>query len=105
MIRYPFQGIYHSLIEKYLRNFANEKIDTKIFTAKNFFKSILSAILGIMASFLLDRMNIVYCMITLGFITIFITILMGKYMKTRVGLNPGEYPKEEIQYDELQQIK
>ncbi len=101
MIRYSCQGIYYPLTERYLRNFSNEKIDTKIFTAKNFLKSILSAVIGIMGSFLLDRMNISYCMIIIGVSTIILTILMSQYMKTRVGLKPQEYAKEELQFDEL----
>ena len=101
MIRYSFQGMYYPLTERYLRNFSNEKIDTKIFTAKNFLKSILSAVIGIMASFLLDRMNISYCMLIVGISTIILTILMSQYMKTRVGLKPEEYAKEELQFDEL----
>ena len=101
MIRYSCQGIYYPLTERYLRNFSNEKIDTKIFTAKNFLKSILSAVIGIIGSFLLDRMNISYCMFIIGVSTMILTILMSQYMKTRVGLKPQEYSKEEIKYDEL----
>ncbi len=101
MIRYSCQGIYYPLTERYLRNFSNEKIDTKIFTAKNFLKSILSAVIGIIGSFLLDRMNISYCMLIIGASTIILTILLSQYMKTRVGLKPQEYSKEEIKYDEL----
>ena len=102
MIRYSCQGMYYPLTERYLRNFSNEKIDTKIFTVKNFLKSILSAVIGIMGSFLLDRMNISYCMFIVGFLTILVTILMSQYMKTRVGLKPEEYAKEELQFDELE---
>ena len=101
MIRYSCQGIYYPLTERYLRNFSNEKIDTKIFTAKNFLKSILSAVIGIIGSFLLDRMNISYCMLIIGVSTIILTILMSQYMKTRVGLKPQEYSKEELRFDEL----
>ena len=101
MIRYSYQGIYYPLTERYLRNFSNEKIDTKIFTAKNFLKSISSAVIGIMGSFLLDRMNISYCTFIIGVITILFTILMSRYMRNRVGLKPEEYSKEERKYDEL----
>ena len=101
MIRYSLQGMYYPLTERYLRNFSNEKIDTKIFTAKNFLKSILSAVIGIIGSFLLDRMNIAYCMLIIGISTVILTILMSQYMKTRVGLKPEEYAKEELQFDEL----
>ena len=64
-------------------------------------KSILSAVIGVMGSFLLDRMNISYCMFIVGISSIILTILMSQYMKPRVGLKPEEYAKEEIQYDEL----
>ena len=103
MIRYSFQGMYYPLTERYLRNFSNEKIDTKIFTAKNFLKSILSAVIGIMGSFLLDRMSTAYCMIILGIVFTVLTILTLTYMKTRVGLKPEEYSKEERKYDELKE--
>ena len=101
IIKYAYDSIYQQLIEKYLRNFANEKIDTKIFVIKNFLGSIQSAFIGIIASFLLDRMNTAYCMLILGISTLLFTIVMNKYMKTRVGLKPEEYSKDEIKYDEL----
>ena len=101
IIKYAYDSIYQQLIEKYLRNYANEKIDTKIFVIKNFLGSIQSAFIGIIASFLLDRMNTAYCMMILGISTLLFTIVMNKYMKTRVGLKPEEYSKEEIKYDEL----
>lgn len=101
MIRYSYQAMYYPLTERYLRNFSNEKIDTKIFTARNFLKSVLSAVIGIIGSFLLERINISYCMLIIGVSTIILTILMSQYMKTRVGLKPQEYAKEELQFDEL----
>ena len=95
------RAIFYPLIEKYLRNFANEEIDTKIFVAKNFLGSILSAVIGLIGSFLLERMTTAYSMTTIGIMAIIITIMLSKYMKTRVGLNPNEYSKEELKYDEL----
>jgi len=103
-IKYVCSGIYHALIEKYLSNFTNKDIDTKIFTANNCIRSISSAGIGIMASFLLDRMETAYCMIIIGIIFAILMILVSKYMKTRVGLKPEEYPKEEIKYDKLKEM-
>ena len=60
---------------------------------------------GLLASFLLDKMATVYCMIVIGVLFTIIYILLGKYMKTRVGLKPEEYSKEERKYDELNQAK
>lgn len=94
-------GMFYTIIDRYFRNFTNKDIDTKIFAVKNLFVNLVSAIMGIMASFLLDKMSTAYCMIIIGVVFTIIYILMGKYMKTRVGLKPEEYSKEERKYDEL----
>ena len=99
VIKYFCLGIYYSLIDKYLSNFTNEEIDTKIFTANNFLRSISSAFFGILASFLLDRMETAICMIIIGIIFFILIVLIIKFMKTRVGLKPSEYSKEELKYD------
>ena len=57
-----------------------------------------------MAAFLLDRMETAYCMIIVGIIFLILMILTSKYMKTRVGLKPEEYPKEEVKYDKLKEL-
>ena len=104
IIKHICEGSYYALIEKYLSNFTNKDIDTKIYTANNCIRSISSATIGIMASFLLDRMETAYCMITVGIIFTILMILVSKYMKTRVGLKPEEYPKEEVKYDKLKDL-
>lgn len=104
LIKHTCEGTYHALIEKYLSNFTNKDIDTKIYTANNCISSISSAIIGIFAAFLLDRMETAYCMIIVGVIFAILMILTSKYMKTRVGLKPEEYPKEEVKYDKLKEL-
>lgn len=104
IIKYIFTAIYYPLIERYLSNFTNEQIDTKIFTANNFLKGIAGALSGILASFLLDRMKTAYCMIIIGIIFSILMILVSRFMKTRVGLKPEEYSKEEVKYDKLKQM-
>lgn len=94
-------GMFYTVIDRYFSNFTNKDIDTKIFAVKNLFVNIVSAIAGIMASFLLDKMSTAYCMIIVGTIFTIIYILMEKYMKTRVGLKPEQYSKQERKYDEL----
>lgn len=104
IIKYIFRAMYDPLIEKYMSNFTNEEIDTKIFTANNFLKGISGALSGILASFLLDRMETAYCMIIVGVIFGILMTLVNKFMKTRVGLRPEEYPKEEVKYDKIEEI-
>ena len=98
-------GMFHTIIDKYLRNFSNEKIDTKIFAAYNLFRNVFRMLGTLLASFLLDKMTTTYCMIIIGVLFTIIYILLGKYMKTRVGLKPEEYSEEERKYDELNQVK
>ena len=97
-------GMYYTIIDKYLRNFTNSKIDTKIFATKSLFSNVVRAIGGLFAAFLLDRMKTAYCMIVIGVIFTILYILMEKYMKTRVGLKPEEYSAEETKYDEQKQL-
>lgn len=71
-------------MDRYFRNFTNEDIDTKIFAVKNLFVNLVSAIMGIMASFLLDKMSTAYCMIVVDIIFTIMYILMEKYMKVPI---------------------
>ena len=100
-IRHFINGIYFPLMEKYLGNFTNEEIDTKIYTAENFFKSISCAVFGILASFLLDRLETAICMISIGIIFGIIILFTSFFMKKRVGLNPKQYSKEDLKYDKI----
>ena len=94
-------GLFYTIMDRYFRNFTNKDIDTKIFAVKNLFVNLVSAIMGIMASFLLNKMSTAYCLITLGVMFTIMYVLMGRYMKVRVGLKPEEYSKQERKYDEL----
>ena len=100
-MKYIAYAVYEPLIEKYLSNFTNEEIDTKIYTANNFCKGIAGAIAGILAAFLLERMETAYCMIIIGVIFGILILLANRFMKTRVGLKPQEYAKEEVKYDKI----
>lgn len=99
-INYFIKGAYYTIIDQYLRNFTNHKIDTKIFATGNLFSGIARVITGLFASFLLDKTTTAYSMIIIGTAFTVIYILMGKYMSKRVGLKPEEYSKEETKYDE-----
>lgn len=94
-------GMFHTIMDRYFRNFTNKDIDTKIFAVKNLFVNIVSAFAGIIASFLLNKMSTAYCMIIVGTVFTIMYILMERYMKSRVGLKPEEYSKQERKYDEL----
>ena len=49
-------------------------------------------------------METAYCMIMVGVIFAMLMILVTKFMKSRVGLKPEEYSKEETKYDKMKEI-
>ena len=103
-VQFMVVGIFYPLIEKYLSNFANKKIDTKIYTVNNLIKGVMGAITGVVGSFLLERMETAYCMIIIGILFGIIIVLVSHFMKGRVGLKPSEYSKEELKYDKLKEM-
>lgn len=98
-IKYIVEGLYNVLREKYLSNFTNSKIDTKIFAIYNFSRSLLNVILGIFASILIDNLDISNAMVIFGIISLLIVQSVLIYMKDKVGLDPKQYSKEELKYD------
>ena len=94
-------GMYYTIIDRYLMNFANKEIDTKINTAYNLFRNTIRTLFGFLASFILGVTTSANALIIVGTIFTIIYIDISQYMKTRVGLNPEQYSKEERKYDEL----
>ena len=92
-------GLYNVLLIKYLSNFTNEKIDTKIFAIDNLSASLLSVIFGIIGSGLLEIMTISKAMIVFSIFVLIIISITLLYMKNKVGLNPNEYSELELKYD------
>lgn len=101
VFKYIVVGIYQVLISKYLSNFTNEEIDSKIYTTQIFVNSIVSSILGVVTSVFLDDFGIVNTMLVsgVGFLILFVITIV--YMKNKLGLKPSEYSKEEIRYSKI----
>ncbi len=93
-------GTYYTIIDRYLTNFTNKQIDIKIFSANKITNNCTNIIGSLFASFLLNKVTTAYAMIIMGTIFTLIYILLGKYMKKRLGKNPTEYSKIETKYDE-----
>lgn len=97
-------GMFYTIEDRYIRNFTNKQIDTKIFAVKSLIGSGVSAMMGFLASFLLSKLSISYCMIVVGVFYTMLFIILKGYMKKRVGKNPEEYSKQERKYDELKEM-
>lgn len=99
IVKYVVVGIYNVLLIKYLSNFTNSQIDTKIFAINSFISSITSALLGVFASWLITQVSIAAAMIILGAISFVLLIIILIYMKDKFGLEPEQYSDLELKYD------
>lgn len=99
IIKYIVVGLYNVLLIKYLSNFTNSKIDTKIFAINSFANSITSVIFGLFAAKLLKIIPISNAMLVFGTFSLIMIIITLVYMKNKVGLEPTQYSKYELKYD------
>ena len=99
IIKYVIVGLYNVLLIKYLSNFTNCQIDTKIFAINSFCTAVTSTLVGIFASKIIENSNMAEAMIIFGaFSAIALTIAL-LYMKNRFGLEPSKYSDLEVKYD------
>lgn len=104
-VKYSVVGIYQILIDRYYRNFTNADIDSKVFSAKSLFNSISSAILGIIASILLEITNTQNSLIIISILFLILFTISICYMKNKLGLNPEEYSEKELQFAKVDILK
>ena len=81
---------------RYLSNFSNPQILPKIYSINAISRNVFRMIIGFLGSYLLAINNTAHSMIVTGIIFMIIVIALISYMKTRTGLKPEEYKKEDI---------
>ena len=99
ILKYWIVGVYSVLISKYLSNFTNEKIDTRLFAIYSFTNSIISVIFGVVASKLIENMSTADAMIIFGQMILVIFVIILIYIRNKFGLKPEEYSDYEVQFD------
>ncbi len=104
IIKYIVVGLYNVLLIKYLSNFTNSKIDTKIFAVNSFANSITSVIFGLFAARLLKIIPIPNAMVVFGTFSLIMMIITLIYMKNKVGIDPTKYSEYELKYDNKKQL-
>ena len=99
ILKYWIVGVYSVLISKYLSNFTNERIDTRLFAIYSFTNSIVSVIFGIIASRLVEKMSTADAMVVFGEIILVLFVVILIYIRNKFGLKPEEYSDYELQFD------
>lgn len=93
------KGAFGVLITRYLSNFTNPSILPKIYSINGISRNFFRMIIGILGSYILSITNTANSLILTGIIFSIVTLSLISYMKTRTGLKPEEYKKDDIEFD------
>ncbi len=98
-------GLYYVLISKYLSNFTNEQIDSKIFAAHQLLNGLSKVILGIITSIILGFLAPFETMFIIGIASLILFTLIIFYSRNKLGLKPSEYDQSELQYSIIKNFR
>lgn len=104
-IRYLSTGAYYVLIKKYITNFTNSEVVCELYSAYGIVTGIGNTVIGLLATLIVARCDLRYSMLIFGVISTVLMFVIIRYMKTRVGLNPEDYRKRDINYKEYVSLK
>lgn len=82
----------------YLKNFTTASSRTKISFTYELITGIVASIMSMIGAAILELLNIRYAMLLVGLLFLAIMIVILDYMKSRFGLRPKQYNKEDIEF-------
>ena len=83
----------------YLRNFTTQESRNKITFTYELITGIGASIISLFGAVILDSLNIKYAIILLGLLFLAVMIVILDYMRSRFGLKPKQYSKEDIEFN------
>ncbi len=95
------KGAHNVLIYRYLNNFTNREIRTKLSTVRNIIYNIFSIGISLFGSWLLGITNASNSIMILGLVFTIIMVLLLYYMKDKVGLKVDDYKDEDLKYSHV----
>lgn len=102
LIMYAIQkictSIWYILEAKYLKNFTTEEMRNKVTFTYEFIGGIVASIFSILGGLLLEIINVKNAFLIVGIASLVIMIIVLNYMKTRFGLKPEQYQKEDLEF-------
>lgn len=101
LAQYVTKGPFYVLIKQYLNNFTTSSLREKISSSYNLAESIARAMIGLIASYLLRFTTASNTMFIIGCIFTIVIVLLLDKMRGKVGLQPEEYAKKEIEFTEV----
>lgn len=91
-------SIWYVLEQKYLKNFTTEKNRNRITFTYNFIGGTAASICSVFGAILLNIMSVRNAFLIIGLIALASMIVVLDYMRTRFGLKPDQYKKEDIKF-------
>ena len=101
-IQFLAKGPYYTLIKQYLSSFSSSTMRIKIFSANNLIEGIITGIISFIGSWLLLFTDTAHASIIIGCSSFVIVIILLEYMSSRVGLDPENYTKKDIEFKEVE---
>ncbi len=92
-------SLWYIFEPKYLKNFTTENMRNKITFAYEFIGGIVASFFSILGGLLLNILNVKHAFLVVGILALISIIIVLDYMKTRFGLKPEEYKKEDIEFE------
>lgn len=93
------EALWYVFEYKYLKNFTTEKIRNKITFTYETITCLGASIISLIGSGLLKIVNINDAFLLVSLIFVLAIVLILDYMRTRIGLRPGDYKKEDIDFE------
>ncbi len=92
-------AIWYILESKYLKNFTTEDMRNRITFSYEFIGGIFASIFSIIGGLLLKVLSIQSAFLIVGLVAMLCMVLTLDYMRTRFGLKPEEYKKEDLELE------
>ncbi len=92
-------SLWYIFEPKYLKNFTIENMRNKITFAYEFIGGIVASFFSVLGGLLLNILNVKHAFLVVGILALVSIIIVLNYMKTRFGLKPEEYKKEDIEFE------
>lgn len=97
-VQHFLRAPYWVLENKYLTNFTTSDICVKILSISKIAKRISRMVITLLAGLLLEYYTTSQAYLIMGIVGFMIMLFVLNYMKNRVGLDPEEYDKKDIEY-------
>ena len=94
-------SIWYILEAKYLKNFTKEEMRNKITFIYEFIGGIAASIFSILGGLLLKVLIVENAFLVIGLLALASMTIVLDYMRTRFGLKPEEYTKEDLEFETM----